>query len=495
MVSEASFFISLLDIVAPIPYTTGMNERTLGSLDYTLQRLRDATRTSEYEGKLFLVGGILRDLAMGLPITNDLDLVLEGDAIGLAHHLHSQGLSTHYPVLYPRFGTAMISMAQPDGGLCNIELVSARAESYHPDSRKPEVTRGTIREDVYRRDFTINTLLQNLHTGEVLDITGLAKADIAAGTLRTPLSPKETFYDDPLRMLRAVRFATRFDFRISEETWDGMCTEAARLQPPTIAFERIRDEFEKIMRLPSRKARRGLELLRESNLLIYFLPEMLPMIGCVQGGWHKYDVWQHTLEALDSLPNESRLELRLGLLWHDIGKPPTRTEDERGIHFYGHHKIGAEITRGMMNHLKFPNEVIRDVTFFVSNHMKLGEYRPDWSDAAVKRLIRDCGTYLEELFVLTRCDHFAMNIPLENVGYLDQLKSRIADLNAQQNVLKIQSPLEGNEIMEILNCKPGIHIRKAKEYLLNEVIEGRLGADDKKNAEALLVQWWITECS
>src|SRR5262249_21719759 len=158
-------------------------------------------------------------------------------------------------------------------------------------SRKPEVQQGTLRDDVYRRDFTLNTLLENLHTGELLDLTGRALEDLRSGLLRTPLEPRVTFFDDPLRMLRAVRFAARFGFEIEAATWDAIRAESARLRPPAIAQERIREEFVKILRLPGARARRGMELLRESNLLGEFLPEMQPMIGCTQGAWHRYDVW------------------------------------------------------------------------------------------------------------------------------------------------------------------------------------------------------------
>ena len=384
----------------------------------TLRRLREATLHSPYEGRLYLVGGLLRDRALGLPPGNDLDLVLEGDAIALARFLYERGIARHYPVEYPRFGTAMIHVTdalRPDfeGGV--VEFVSARAESYHADSRKPDVRAATLRDDVLRRDFTINTLLENLHTGEILDLTGRAYDDLRAGIVRTPLEPRITFFDDPLRMLRAVRFAARFDFVIEQETWEAICEEAERLRPPQIAHERIREEFVKIARLSGRQFRRGMELLLVSNLLAQFLPQMLPLVGCTQGNWHRYDVWTHTLTALESLPNISRagLEVRLGLLWHDVGKPATRTEtnDEKGIRFYGHPAVGAQIARDMMNHLKFPNEEIRDVTALIDRHMRLGEYRPDWTDASVKRLIRDCGPYLDDLFTLTRCDQSAVNIP------------------------------------------------------------------------------------
>lgn len=460
----------------------------------TLGRLREATRRSQYEGRLYLVGGLLRDRALGLPLSNDLDLVLEGDAVELARFFYRRGVAQHAPVEYPRFGTAMIHVADPlapHAPGSAVEFVSARAESYQPDSRKPQVRQGTLQDDVYRRDFTINTLLENLHTGEILDLTGRAYADLNAKILRTPLEPRITFFDDPLRMLRAVRFAARFEFEIEETTWQAICEEAERLRPPQIAHERIREEFVKIAKLPGHRFRRGMELLLESNLLSKFLPQMLPMIGCTQGSWHRYDVWTHTLVAIESLPDTAPLETRLGLLWHDIGKPETRTETPEGaIHFYGHPKAGAERARAIMNHLKFPNDEIRDVVTLVEKHMRLGEWKPDWSDAAVKRLIRDCGPYLDALFTLTRCDQLAATIPAEEAVDLPALRARIDALNALSNVVQIDSPLDGNAIMATLNTPPGPHLRDAKEFLINEVLEGRLGEHDTEAAQAVLQEWW-----
>jgi poly(A) polymerase len=460
------------------------------TVERTLQRLREATRKSRYEGRLYLVGGLPRDRALGVPPGNDLDLVLEGDAVALALFLHQKGIARHYPVTYPRFGTAMIHVGDPGEEGCAVELVSARAESYHPDSRKPDVWQGTLLDDVLRRDFTINTLLENLHTGELLDLTGRALADLHTGIIRTPLEPRVTFFDDPLRMLRAVRFAARFGFAIEETAWEAICGEAERLRPPAIAHERIREEFFKIVKLPGAKLRRGMEMLLESNLMAQFLPEMLPMVGCGQGAWHLHDVWTHTLVALEHLPATARMELRLGLLWHDVGKPATRTEDERGVHFYGHAAAGAELARTMMQRLKFANDEIRDVTTLVAKHMRLGEYKPTWADAPVKRLIRDCGPYLDELFILARCDAAAAAIPAEDAVDLDALRARIDAINAIFNAAAIESPLDGNAIMETLNVGQGVHLRDAKEFLTNEVIDGRLAAGDRERARDLLRAWW-----
>ena len=468
---------------------TSENPTNSSPLNRVLARLRDATRNSPYENRLYLVGGLLRDRALGLPLAGDLDLVLEGDAVELAHFLHRKGLSTHFPVTYPRFGTAMLSIGDSAADAVTVELVSARAESYAPDSRKPEVRQGTLREDVFRRDFTMNTLLENLHTGEILDLTGSAWNDLRAGIIRTPLEPRLTFFDDPLRMLRAIRFASRFDFTIEAQTWDAICAEAERLRPPAISSERIRDEFTKILKLPGAKIRRGLQLLFDSQLLEKFLPEMLPTVGCSQGTWHPHDVWNHTLTTLTFLPDDAPLEVRLGLLWHDVGKPATRAEEAGKISFYGHAAAGAELTRQMMNGLKFSNEEIRDVTALVAKHMRLGDYRANWTDASVKRLIRDCEPYLDRLFTLVRCDMASLTIPAGEGVDLIGLRHRIDALNAVSNVAKIGSPLNGNEIMEALTISPGPILKAAKDFLVNAVLDGLLAENDVAKARELLRDW------
>jgi poly(A) polymerase len=467
-----------------------MSEANGRQAEKAIELLREATRGTEFEGRIYLVGGLLRDRALGLPHASDLDLVLDGDAIALAEFLYEKGLSRHFPVLYPRFGTAMISVGGDAGGEVPVELVSARAESYIPTSRKPDVRMGSLLDDAYRRDFTINTLMENLHTGEMLDLTGTGRSDLRAGLIRTPREPCVTFFDDPLRMLRAIRFAARFDFRIDAPTWEAVITESARLTPPAIAYERIREEFVKIVKLPGPRLRAGLDLLLASGLLARFLPEMLPMQGCTQNDWHLYDVWEHTLVALERLPDSARLETRLGLLWHDVAKPATRTEDERGVHFYGHPAAGAEMVREMMNRLKFSNEEIRDVASLVKLHMRIGEYKAAWADAPVKRLIRDCSPYLDDLFIIAECDIAASNIAAGEVADLPGLRARIDALNAQSDVAHIESPLNGNEIMELLGVGPGPHLREAKELLVNAVIDGRIAEGDRDAAADMLRAWW-----
>jgi poly(A) polymerase len=444
-----------------------------------LQTLRDAVRGTQYEHKLFLVGGFVRDQVMGLPSgKDDIDLVLEGDALELARFLRKLGTADFEPVVYPKFGTAMVVVKGRA-----VEMVTARIESYASGSRKPDsVEAGTLADDAKRRDFTINTLLQSLETGEVSDPLGLAFADIESQTIRTPTDPKLTFQDDPLRMLRAVRFAARFGFRVEPFTWKAIRQSAPRLS--IISAERIRDEFCKTLMTP--RAPLGLELLKDSGLLAQFAPELTAMVGVTQNEFHAYPVWDHTLLALGNLSPDASLTLRLATLCHDIGKPPTKAAGDDGrVHFYGHAETGAEITRKLMTRLKFSNDEIAAVTKLVAQHMRVGEYKPLWTDAAVRRLIRDLGPQLDDLFEIHRVDVSALAPDHTDISRARELRSRMAPIQEAQDISTLTSPLDGQELMARLALRPGKQLGAVKEYLVNEVVEGRLDPDDKEEAERL----------
>jgi len=449
--------------------------------DRALSSLRGGLNGSSYDGRVFLVGGYVRDRVMGLATAgNDIDLVLEGDALELARFLFDAGIADRPPVVYPRFGTAMVQV----GGL-DVELVTARVESYAQDSRKPDqVKPGTLAQDAMRRDFTINTLLENLQTGEVIDPTGFGKIDLEAGILRTPTAPGATFADDPLRMLRAVRFATRFGFRIDDETWNGIQANAARLS--IVSRERVRDEFNKIVL--TARAELGLNLLRKSGLLANFLPELLEMVGVTQNAFHALPVWEHTLEAVQNLPSDAPLAVRLATLFHDIGKPRTKSTDpdDGAVHFYRHEDVGAEMVSAIMTRLKYSNDEIETVRLLVAEHMRIGEYKAAWTDAAVRRLIRDLGGNLDALFDIHRADVSALAHGHQEPVRSRELRARIDSIQAQQDITKLTSPLDGNQIMQILGLPPGPVVKAAKEMLTAEVVEGRLMPDDRETAEALL---------
>jgi len=423
---------------------------------------------------------------LGRPEPDDLDFVVLGDATSLAHVLARAGISDHAPVIYPRFGTARV---QIDG--VGIELATARSESYEERSRKPKVRAASLVEDVLRRDFTVNTLLEGLHDGVLLDLTGWAMPDLDRRTIRTPLEPTRTFKDDPLRMLRAIRLAVTLGFSIENATWDGICREAHRIDligdgVRVVSAERIRDEFIKTLMAPD--APRGMELLESSGLLARFLPELSAMKGVAQNAWHSMDVWHHTMKGLSAVSADGSLALRLAVLFHDVGKPVTRTEDERGVHFYRHETVGAEMTRMALCRLRMPLGVVREVVDLVALHMRLGQVQPDWSDAAVRRLIRETGDRLEALYQLTEADMSAMSADAKPTD-IREVKRRIESLNRQMNVKAVRSPLDGREIMELLGLQRGPLVGQAKAYLVNCILDGSLRPDDKDAARQMLQEW------
>lgn len=459
----------------------------MADVEIALDALRQATRGTEYEGHLHLVGGYVRDRVMGLSsVKDDIDIVLESDAVALAEFFHACGIARYRPVVYPRFGTAMIVVEEGEE-MRNVELVTARVESYAQDSRKPsDVQPGTLVDDARRRDFTINTLLQNLHTGEITDPLGTGFADIEARIVRTPANPHLTFQDDPLRMLRAVRFSARFDFKIEPGTWNALRESASRLA--IISAERIRDELCKI--LMAERASLGLNLLRESGLLSQFAPELVAMVGVAQNEFHAYPVWEHTLVALDSLPRDSSLIVRLATLLHDIGKPSTRSVGDDGlVHFYGHQNSGAEMARSLLGRLKFSNDEIGAITRLVAEHMRIGEYKPSWTDAAVRRLMRDLGPQLDDFFTIHRADVAALGPEHRDISRASDLRARIDPIKESQDIDALKSPLDGLEIMRILNISAGREIGRIKNFLTNEVVEGRLPPEDKIGAAALARQF------
>lgn len=448
-------------------------------MDQVLEKLRRVTENTRYEGRLYLVGGIVRDRFLNRELGEDIDIVLEGDSGELASFLFERNIAKHKPVVYAHFGTAMVCV---DGK--QVELVGARKESYRRGSRKPATKPGTLLDDVLRRDFTINTLLQNLHTGEILDLTNLGLKDIEQKIIRTPLDPLVTFDDDPLRMLRAIRFATRLGFDISPETYEAIRKRAPRLG--IISAERIRSEFVKILMNPD--AISGLEMLRDTKLLDQFAPELSAMYGVTQNIYHIYDVWTHTLKTLELIPCESGIILRLAALFHDTGKVETRTIDEEGmVHFYRHEAVGTGIARRVMHRLRFSNLQIERVAFLISMHLRVGEYEEQWSDSAVRRLIRDTGDQLEDLILLTAADKGSSNPAMPHVD-VDALRRRIKRVKDELAGQRIASPLDGREIIELLDIEPGPRVGAIKAYLESQIIEGNLLPGDKAVAMELALR-------
>lgn len=444
-------------------------ERFLMNLHPALQRIREATAGTRFEGQIYLVGGAVRDSILGIAHEADFDLVTRLSSGELASSL--QPLSSIPIVTFERFGTAMLRIEGAD-----IEIVTARRESYDESSRKPIVEEATLEEDAARRDFTVNALMRSLHTGELLDPTGLGLADIGTKTLRTPLDPVSTFHDDPLRMLRAVRFRWKLGFLPAPGLYEAIRAEAPRLA--IISMERVRDELVKILSHPT--APDALAELMDLGLIHQFAPEFEPMVGCEQGTYHHLDVWRHTLLVLRNTGSRD-LILSLAALFHDIGKPPTWQLDDKGkIRFFGHETVGAELTRTILRRLRFPQKDVDAVALLVRNHMRLGS-SPELSAPAARRLLRDLGGQTDRLLELVEADAAGLK---EGVRVLDlaQIRERLAEVVRDVPVEQMQSPISGDQIMEVTGLPPGPEIGRIKNLLTEKVLEGELGANDVEAA-------------
>lgn len=460
-----------------------------------LARVAEATRATQFEGRVWLVGGAVRDELLGLSVdTNDFDLVVEGDALELARLLAERGVSSIEPVVYPRFGTALVRV---EGS--NVELATARRESYDPTNRKPTVRPATLAEDARRRDFTVNALMRGLHDGHLIDPLRVGLADLEARVLRTPLDPVQTFHDDPLRMLRAVRFRWKLGLEPAPGLYEAIEAEAGRLhQPddererPVVSAERIRDEWVKMLAHPT--AANALGDLMALGLIDQFAPELRAMQGVDQGSFHHLDVWEHTLLVIDNLHRskpEPSASLVLAALLHDVGKPRTRFIDEHGaVRFFGHESLGAEMAASLLRRLRFANETVEEVALLVHNHMRLGSFdRPTLG--AARRLVRDLGDRLDDLFRLVEADADALRPGVRRLD-LTPIRTLVDQVATATPAARLECPLSGEEIMNATGWGPGEGIGKVKRMLLEEVLEGRLDPGDKAGALAWLREHMLT---
>ena len=407
--------------------------------------------------KAWVVGGYVRDHLLGRA-QPDLDVVVEeGGASQLAERFADLA-GAGPPVTFERYGTAQVTLP---GHL--VEFVSARSESYASDSRKPDVRPATLEEDLRRRDFTINTLLMDFD-GEIQDRLGTARADLEARILRTPADPIRTFSDDPLRMLRAVRFAAQLGFDLAPDLLPAMRQLSGRLAPPVVSVERITDELCKM--LESERPKLALELLDSGGLLEVVLPEVTACKGVEQGGYHTHDVFGHTLLAVGLAPPD--LVVRLAALLHDVGKPVTATPDGA---FTGHEEVGAGIARGALERLRFPQREIDAVTTLVRLHLRPVYYRSEWSDGAVRRLARDAGPLIERLMALARADIGASAYP--EPEKLDELAARLATVLAEQPT-RMAAPIDGEDIMRVRGLAPGPEVGRIKERLGELIMDGEI---------------------
>lgn len=409
--------------------------------------------------RAWIVGGYVRDKLLGRPHA-DPDVVVEkGDAGVLARRFAEISGGTP-PVTFERFGTAQVALP---GHL--VEFVTARAESYSPDSRKPEVRPASLDEDLRRRDFTINTLLMDLD-GEIHDPLG-GRADLEAGVLRTPADPLRTFTDDPLRMLRAIRFAAQLGFVLAPELIPAMRRMRSRLAPPVISIERIADELRKMLVSPRPMV--ALELLDQSDLLSVILPEIAACKGVEQKGYHTHDVFGHTVLAVQATPAD--LLTRTAALFHDAGKPATAKGDGT---FLGHEEVGARIARAALERLRFAQKEVDVVAELVRLHLRPVFYSSEWTDGAVRRLARDAGPLLERLMDLARADIAASAYP--HPEKLDELQARLAAVRAE-TPSRLAPVVTGEDVMRVTGIRPGPEVGRIKRRLEELVLDGELPAE------------------
>jgi len=508
---------SLLNIIDTIPAEFSVIKESIiiesNKEEKALEFLKELVKLSPYKGNVFLAGGAVRDMEMGQK-PKDLDVVVIGDSNGsikfttwIAKKLgnfkgpttpppkpppHIEVDSRGYPVfspdesdpelidylkkyndyyhsftnpvLFPRFGTAKVNLTGTYKGVkldgMEVEAVSSRKETYIPGSRKPIVTHGTLKDDVFRRDFTVNSLVMDLTTGEILDLTGKGKDDIKNGIIRTTVNPEIIFKEDPLRMLRAVRFMVQKGWKIDPETEENIKLNAPWLQH--ISKERIHDELNKM--LISKDAPLAIRKLKELNLLSFISPELVQMSGMTQNIHHVHDVFDHTMEVLKNTNPE--LITRLMALFHDVGKIATRSETPTGVHFYGHEEVGEEIAEKILRNLKYPNDIIDAVKMGVRNHMRLKQYGDNpvkLSDKTLRKFKFELGNNIEHILDLIHADNLAHAPASAMPNQIEAVRNRLKQLD-----IKVENPslpINGNDIIN-LGIPPGPKIKEILSVVL-----------------------------
>ena len=446
------------------------------------------SKTAEDSGlSVYIVGGYVRDLLMKRAAPTDIDFVTEGSGIALAQSVAAVIDPETKVSVFKTYGTAMFRYQ----GL-ELEFVGARKESYNAESRNPSVEQGTLEDDQKRRDFTINAMAISLNQesfGELVDpFHGVE--DMEKRILRTPLEPEQTYSDDPLRMMRAVRFAATLGFSIEENSLEAIKKEAHRIKIVTI--ERIMVEFNKIML--SEKPSTGLKILKDTGLLELIIPELTALEGIeeVEGQTHKDNFW-HTLEVVDNISqNTENLWLRWAALLHDIGKAPTKKFVKgTGWTFHGHEFLGSKMVKTLFQRLKLP--LGKDMKY-VQKMVKLSS-RPialisdEASDSALRRMLFDAGEDLEDLFTLCKADITTKNTQKQekfkkNFEYVAQ---KIKEVEEKDHIRNFQPPITGEEIMAMFNLAPGREIGILKERVKEAILEGNI-PNEKEAAREFVLQ-------
>ncbi|GIM51770.1 tRNA nucleotidyltransferase [Capnocytophaga cynodegmi] len=433
--------------------------------------------SNEISLESYVIGGFVRDYLLKKKLPKDIDIVSIGSGIALAEKVAEKLPNNPKVSVFKNFGTAMIKADNLD-----IEFVGARKESYESNSRKPYVESGTLQDDQNRRDFTINAMALSLsehNFGELIDpFDGLS--DLKNKIIRTPLDPDITYSDDPLRMMRAIRFATQLNFEIEKKSLQAIAKNKDRLK--IISNERIVDELNKILSSP--KPSIGLKLLYETKLLHYILPELVELQGVEEheGQRHKDNFW-HTLEVVDNIAqNTDDLWLRWSALLHDVGKAPTKRFDKKnGWTFHGHEFLGSKMVFHIFKRLRMP---LNDKMKYVQKMVRMSS-RPIIiaedivTDSAVRRLVFDAGDDFEDLMTLCEADITTKN-PKKFKQYHDNfqlVRQKVVEVEEKDHIRNFQPPISGEEIMKTFNLKPSREIGTLKDAIKEAILDGKISND------------------
>jgi putative nucleotidyltransferase with HDIG domain len=433
----------------------------------------------------YVVGGYVRNYLLGNK-SEDIDIMVMGDGIEFAAKV-AKALGTELSAIYKNFGTALLNYDD-----FKIEFASARKESYNRDSRKPNVEFSGMEDDLARRDFTINAMAVSLNKDTLGELTDLFKGeeDLADKIIRTPLPQEKTFEDDPLRIMRAIRFASVLNFTIESATYDAIIKMKDRLKEDNVVSqERITDEFLKI--LMSQKPSIGLDLLYKTGVMDIIFPEVSNLAGVEQRkDFHHKDVFYHTLKVIDNIsPNTDNVWLRFSALVHDIAKPATkRFVEGTGWTFHGHEEKGARMMRKIFTNLKLPMTKLPYVEKLVRMHLRpIPLAKDEVTDSAIRRLAADAGEELEDLLTLCRADITSKDESKISkfMSNYDIVEQKIRDVQERDHLRNFQSPIKGEEIMEICRLEPSREVGIIKKKIEEAILDGEIPNEYKAAKEYL----------